>query len=211
MRVLIVANGVRGPHLDVSTAVDLIIAADGGTEHLRGSQIPPHVVVGDLDSIDPSTLIWARSNGAQIVAHPSNKDASDLELAIDLALEHGATYIDIAAALGGREDHALVNVAVACSSHYSTVELWLRGESSVMTPIHTGMARALPIGEGAVISLLAVGGPAVVTARGVRWELDGETLHPTSSRGLSNVAVRSDPVIEVAAGTVLAVCPQHTS
>jgi thiamine pyrophosphokinase len=44
--------------------------------------------------------------------HAPSPDATDLQKAIDFALARGATQIDIAAAGGGRADHALANLSV---------------------------------------------------------------------------------------------------
>ncbi len=64
---------------------DLIMAADGGTQHCKSLGIMPHVIIGDLDSIEIDDLAIYQQAGVKIMQHPSHKDETDLELALSLA------------------------------------------------------------------------------------------------------------------------------
>ena len=62
-----------------------VIAADSGL-HLAGPLgLTVACVVGDLDSADPAAVDAAVAAGATVERHPVDKDATDLELAIDAA------------------------------------------------------------------------------------------------------------------------------
>ncbi len=89
---------------------DLIIAADSGARHLKGSGYLPHVIVGDMDSIDPDTLEFFQTNNVLIQSHPRRKNQTDLELCLAYAKEHGAEQITILGAIGTRMDHSLANI-----------------------------------------------------------------------------------------------------
>lgn len=210
VRALIVANGSKEASLPAEVAgggrPDIVIAADGGIGLLRAAGMTPDLVVGDLDSASAEDIQWARDCGATVLTHPPDKDVSDLELALDLVVDRRCDEVLIWAALGGRVDHSLINVAVACSPRMADVEVWLGDDKTSMTPVHAGRSRRLPVPEGATVSLLAIGGPARVTASGFRWNLVDATLEPTSSRGLSNLAIQGDPTVSVASGIVLALC-----
>ena len=86
LRAIIFANGqyefpyCPEPH-------DLVIAADGGARHCLAHGIQPTVVIGDLDSLRPDELATLETGGAQILTYPARKDHTDLELAIELALQ----------------------------------------------------------------------------------------------------------------------------
>jgi hypothetical protein len=54
--------------------------------------------VGDMDSIPASLLMRYHDAGVETHLHPPRKDATDLELALEMALGQGATRISI---LGG--------------------------------------------------------------------------------------------------------------
>src|SRR5215813_3929399 len=70
---------------DVLPADAYVIAADSGLDHANHLGISVHQVVGDFDSVTPDALEAAEAAGARIDQHPSAKDATDLELALDAA------------------------------------------------------------------------------------------------------------------------------
>ena len=86
---------------------DLRIAADGGynTAEKLGESID--VLVGDLDSITGEI-----PEKVELIKVPAEKDFSDLQLAINVALEKGAGEIVIIGGLSGRLDHTLANLAL---------------------------------------------------------------------------------------------------
>ncbi|MFW2367159.1 MAG: thiamine diphosphokinase, partial [Desulforhopalus sp.] len=93
MKVFIFANGDLGrPHLltPFIDQSDLLIAADGGANHCFQLNITPDILLGDLDSIRPAVLNHYRKTEVAISKYPTEKDATDLEIALDLAQEKGA-------------------------------------------------------------------------------------------------------------------------
>ena len=86
---------------------NLRIAADGGynTAEKLGESID--VLVGDLDSITGEI-----PEKVELIKVPAEKDFSDLQLAINVALEKGADEIVIIGGLSGRLDHTLANLAL---------------------------------------------------------------------------------------------------
>jgi thiamine pyrophosphokinase len=113
-RVVVLAGGDPLPpalDTDVADAIDgaeLTIAADGGIRHAHRAGRDPHVLVGDLDSVTPEDLARARTAGTEVLRHPVDKDATDLELALDVALARTAvgprtaTPVDSAGSDDGR-------------------------------------------------------------------------------------------------------------
>ena len=75
-----------------------------------------------------------------------------------------------------------------------------------MVAIHAGEGVALLGASGAVLTLLAVGGPATgVATSGLRWPLRAETLQPGSTRGVSNEIISGPVRVEITGGALLAV------
>ncbi len=68
----------------------LVVCADGGATHALAAGVHPRVIVGDLDSVEPSVLAHWQGRGVEVVRHPVAKDETDLELAIAWAIDHGA-------------------------------------------------------------------------------------------------------------------------
>ena len=92
---------------------DLIIAVDHGADFFANKECRPHHVVGDMDS---ATLVTkeeiATWKGCTLHKFPAEKDETDTELAISLAIEKNATEIHIYGATGTRIDHVLGNIHI---------------------------------------------------------------------------------------------------
>ncbi|MBQ3064419.1 MAG: thiamine diphosphokinase [Clostridia bacterium] len=110
MRAYIFAGGVIDPANIYCKpgAEDLTIAADSGWHNALALGITPQILLGDFDSIGADSLPEAK----EILQVPAEKDRTDTQLAVDLALSRGAHEMVIVGGLGGRLDHALSNLGV---------------------------------------------------------------------------------------------------
>ena len=182
---------------------DLTIAADGGYDVAVGLGMPVDVVVGDFDSISGDPL----PRHVIVERYPVDKDHTDLELAMELAIREDPTRLVVAAGTGGRHDHELAIAELVCSERWKMIDEidWISERSRA----HVVRRRRLLHGDvGATVSLLAMGGPAGgITTRGLRWEWQGETLHSGSSHGVSNVLKAPVVDIRLEYGCLLVVFP----
>ncbi len=201
---LLVAGDQHG-EAPATGSPDLVIAADGGLEAARRWRLRVDAVVGDLDSASEAALDWAKRDGAVIDSHPVDKDATDLELAMAAALAQ-VEAVHVLLPAGGRLDQAMASLVVLASPRWAALEI-----SATVGEAHVAVVRGLRRlrGEvGEVVSLLAVGGPALVASTtGLLFPLTEEALSPTSGRGTSNVIVAAPPTVEVVEGVLLAIRP----
>ena len=207
---LIIAGGPPPVSLEAIPAPlgddSYVIAADGGLDTAESLGIDVDAVIGDFDSVSPAALERARHRQTDIVEHSRDKDETDLELAIAHAQSRGIRDLMIIGAGGGRVDHEVANVELICSSRWKDLTLTAADERGLLVPIFD--RRTLPVEPGAIVTLMAIGGRADgVRTRGLRWRLDGQTLMPGSTLGVSNVATSAGPTVSVESGTVLAVLP----
>ncbi len=121
MRIIIFANGDL-PNLEKARTLlrpdDFILCADGGTRHALALGLTPNVIVGDMDSL-PANFQTSTFDG-EIVLYPKDKNETDLELAIDHAVSLNPDQILILAALGGRMDQTLANIALLSNLQLAT-------------------------------------------------------------------------------------------
>jgi thiamine pyrophosphokinase len=82
-------------------APDVVIAADDGAREALRLGLEVDVVVGDMDSVPASTLAQVERAGGRVMRHPADKDATDLELALDEALTSQAQRFVVAGGAGG--------------------------------------------------------------------------------------------------------------
>lgn len=210
-RVLIIANG----ELDSGTAqrllttpVDWLVAVDGGANHCRALELVPNLIVGDLDSLAPETLVHFTQAGVPFERHPAHKDETDLELALLGAVRQGAAHIILAGALGGRLDMTLANVLLLTRPQLRQVrvELWEQQRTTWLLRPTGGEVHGQP---GDTLSLIPLQGDAEgLTTEGLAYPLDDETLCFGQARGLSNVFTEPLARIQMRAGVLLAI---HTS
>ena len=88
-RIVIFANGVLTQPDLLQTKLkpdDRIFCADGGTRHALALGLTPETIIGDLDSLEPELVAELETAGVTIQRHPADKDQTDLELALELAV-----------------------------------------------------------------------------------------------------------------------------
>ncbi len=187
-------------------AADLVIAADGGANHCMALGLLPDVVVGDLDSISPPARTKLRSENIEIIQFPTRKDATDLELALDLAIVKGGHQIVIFAGLGGRWDMSFSNVMLAASEKYRDISVSLMTGSSHLHIVHAKRKLTVSGKSGQTISLIPLSQKARgITLSGFEYPLKNETIQFGSSRGISNVLKKKEGSIRLSSGTILCV------
>lgn len=206
-----VAVFAGGPAPSPSAAAALppgarVVAADGGAGHALALGLSIDVAVGDFDSIAPPELAELERAALRIERHPTAKDATDLELALDAAMALRPCRIVVVGGAGGRLDHMLAELLLLGAESYAGPELdALLGP----TTIHVVRRERMLAGRtGELISLLALHGPAVgVVTEGLTYPLNGETLAAGSSRGVSNLFAQTKARISLERGVLLVVRP----
>lgn len=205
--VLIFAGGDRADVADELPRPDLVVAADGGYDGAVSLGIRVDVLVGDMDSIVATDI----PDHVVVERHPTDKDATDLELALDLVKRDDPARVIVVGGAGGRVDHELATAELLCDSRWAGIDEldWIteRGLS------HVVRGRRMIHGDpGQVISLIPVGGDvAGVTTKGLRWDLDSETLPHGTTRGVSNVFRGPVADVRIGSGCLLAVVPYAVS
>ena len=183
-----------------------VVAADGGVDAALALGLEVAVAVGDFDSVTDDGLAAAESAGARVERHPAEKDETDLELALDAALELRADRIVVVGSAGGRLDHLLAGLLQLGAERYAGVEVdaFLGGASAHVVRGERVLAGV----PGELISLLPLHGPATqVVTTGLAYPLRSETLEPGSSRGVSNVFAEPTARIAVGGGVLAAIRP----
>ena len=208
---IIVIGGVR-PDVSLAAALQsedaLVIAADSGAVHAKAAGLVIDIAVGDFDSIPSSLLHDLESAGVEIERHPANKDATDLELAIDVAIRQGADVITIVGGHGGRVDQSFANAFVIASPVYAHVSMHAVLDSALVSVVHGGGGVTFVGDPGDVVTILPLHGDAVgVRTEGLEYPLRGEMLRAGTTRGVSNVLLGQEATVSIEEGTVLVVRP----
>jgi thiamine pyrophosphokinase len=186
---------------------ELVIAADGGALKAEGLGYPPRVVVGDADSLAATEVARLRATGTEILIHPADKDESDTELALNEALDRGATRIVIIGAFGGRRlEHTLANVLLLASERVRGRDICLADGASTLRVMHDSERLDIVGAPTDYVSLLPLTWHVSrVTTVGLRYVLNGETLDQGPARGLSNELTTASATIQIGQGRLAVV------
>lgn len=207
MRFVIFANGTL-PDPDSARGLirpdDYLIAADGGSRHALAMGLIPAVVIGDLDSYDaPAKRAGGSTPGApRIIPFPADKNQTDLELALEYAVQAGFDEIVIIAALGGRLDHTLGNLSLLGDPRFAGA----RVDDGVEEAFFCRGQAEIRGRSGETVSLIPWGGPVSgVRTEALRWPLFDETLYPDKTRGISNEMTGEVARVSIGSGLLLIV------
>jgi thiamine pyrophosphokinase len=206
-RIIIFANGdLPDPHKArvLLHPDDYIICADGGTRHALALGLQPNLIIGDMDSTDKAQLQELKQAGVEIELFPRDKNETDLELAINRAIELEPKQIVIVAALGGRLDQTLGNIALLADVRLATLDIRL--DEGVEEIFFCRNQVQVEGWRGDLVSLIPWGEPVHgIRTQGLKWALNNETLYPDKTRGVSNEMISESASIEIKSGLLLIV------
>ena len=198
--------------VDGGTSVWLKVAKDIGT----GVDSPvPNLICGDLDSADMANVKYFEGLGAKVVATPDQDQTDFTKALVELASLRrqeeegvaGAEAVFAFVEIGGRMDHVMGNIQslflaprlapalppiYLCSSHSLS---WLLPPGQH----HLAVPQPAPLHCG----LLPIDGPAIVSTKGLQWDLTDQELRfgglvSTSnsfSAGCQEVTVDTDSTV----------------
>jgi thiamine pyrophosphokinase len=211
MHIVIFAGGTLRPGKAVDKAIaraERIIAADSGAAASISHGHIPAIVVGDLDSLDATVQQQLRAAGSQFIQAAVEKNETDTELAVQVAIEQGATEIILLGALGGeRFDHTMANVLLLAG--YETPPIRITDGPSTCWLLRGPGQTVITGNTGDLLSLL----PLTSEASGIRTEnlyypLHAKTLYFGKPRGVSNVLTQEQAVVSLDKGMLLII---HTN
>ena len=175
---------------------DLVIAADGGLVHTRALGLQPDIILGDFDSLGYVP------EGAKVF--PVEKDDTDAMLAIRMGLEQGCDRFVLYGSLdGARVDHTVANFQALQFLADRDARGYLVGLKQVATVIKNGSV-TFPETQQGILSVFCMGADAQgVTLRGLKYNLEKETLQAGLPLGVSNHFVGQKAEISVENGSLL--------
>lgn len=209
IRILIITGG----HIDeefLRSLLDkemysLIIAVDRGLLMADRANVQPDYIVGDFDSVPMNLLNEYKTKGIPIETFPRMKDKTDTHIALEMALTHNPSMVDLVGATGSRMDHTISNMDLLllaldqgiCARILDTNnKIYLMRDSFVINRNNQ---------HGDFISLLPFSFRVKgLKLNGFKYPLNGITLTAGSSLGISNELISEEGRVEFDEG-ILAV------
>lgn len=184
----------------------MIIAADHGLQAIDELGVLPDYIVGDFDSVPEELLAKYREAAIPIETFPREKDKTDTQIAIELALSHNATSITLIGATGSRLDHTFANVHLLLLPMQSGVETCMIDGNNKLYLKKTDFQIERKKQYGNYVSLLPFDGQvSKLTLKGFKYPLNGIILKAGSSLGISNEIQEDIASVEFNEGTLLVI------
>jgi thiamine pyrophosphokinase len=166
-----------------------IICADGGLQKALEVGLTPNCYVGDSDSggyLPEGVDHWLL---------PSEKDLTDLEMAVEKAVEAGATQVILCGCTGGRLDHHLANLYLLERLHRRGIHGIIVDEENEITYLAPGTYTLHNRPKYHYFSLLPLDAQLEgVTISGGKYPLNEQNVPRGSTLTVSNEFVDDEPV-----------------
>lgn len=185
---------------------DYIIAVDKGMEFCRRAGILPNEILGDFDSVNPQIKKYFEQQEIPVHVYKPEKDQTDMENAMTLAIKRKSTEIVVLGATGTRMDHVLGSIRnLSLAMHEKIPCVLLDAHNRICMTDHTLTIRKSEQ-YGKYVSLLAFGGPVEkLTLEGFYYPLTDHTMGPESALGISNEITAEEAVIHFTSGTLIVI------
>lgn len=184
---------------------DYVIGVDKGMEFLYHHDIMPDYIVGDFDSVDARVADYYRNETNVPIRefHPV-KDASDTEIAIQLALTLGCEKMVILGATGGRIDHLWANVQSLTVPYHAGIDARILDRQNSIRLIGRETVLKRSEAYGPYFSVFPLGQEVYgFNITGAKYPLKNHRLTPYDSLCVSNQFQEDEVVISFLSGFVI--------
>ena len=184
-----------------------IIAGDKGLEALYQLKIIPNHVVGDFDSVSPEILEFYKKQ-SQIIFHTYHpeKDNTDTDIALKLAISLKSSEITIMGALGRRMDHAIANIHILKDALETNIPCQILDEHNRIYLINKEITLEKNRVYGKYISLIPLTSEVKdLTLTGFKYPLNNYDLPIGTSLGVSNEIVENIAQIKMKKGILIVI------
>lgn len=203
-RVIIVCNGVLYDALiGEITSYDYVIGVDRAAYWLLTHGVTPQLAIGDFDSTNPRELSRIRKSVSDTRVYHPEKDFTDTELAVQVAIERHPSEIVILGGWGTRMDHTLATMSLLEQGLQHNIPMSCRNETNHIQLISRGRTIVKKRGGFTYISLLPYSATITVTLRGLKYQLTRSTIRRGQTVCISNEFLTDIATISVQAGTAL--------
>lgn len=188
----------------VKNSFQNIIAVDKGLEILAKLNILPNYIIGDFDSVNKNILKkYLNKKQVQIYKFESEKDYTDTNLAIKLAIKLKSKEIIILGAIGTRIDHTIANVSMLCETLNKNIDTKIIDEYNKIQIINKKLEIKK---EYRYLSILPLTNKVEgITLKGFKYKLDNYTLEIGSTIGISNEQIETKAAIEIEKGILIVI------
>lgn len=205
MAALIIGNGddIERQCID-NINIEYVICADGGLEKAEKLNLSPNLILGDFDSVDAKVLEHYKKLNIETVTFPSEKDYTDMELAVENAVKKGFKDIVLTGATGSRLDHTLANIQLLEKYYRHGINLEIIDNNNYISIISDNTDVKIKYKKDHFVSLVPVTEKLEgLTLIGFRYPLDNVIVQRGTALLISNEIIQDEGRIILKNGTAL--------
>lgn len=182
--------------------LNLLIAVNGGTKNCYKLGITPDLIMGDVDSLPKKILNFYKKKEVRILSFPVEKDKTDTELAIEMALEFQPKEIYLFCMLGKRIDHMLCNIFIMEKIIRKSIKAIILNNETRMELINKNTRIDGKIGS--IVSFISLSKKSDgISLKGFKYNLINGSLLRSQSMGISNIIKTNNAKIYIKKGLIL--------
>lgn len=204
-KALIVGNGEEADKSIIENLqYDYVICADGGLEKVKNYGIMPDAIIGDFDSVNVSVLKQYEANNIPVEKFPSEKDFTDMELAVEFAVSKGYTSLILTGASGSRIDHTMGNIMLMEKYYNMGVNIAIIDNNNEIKIISDNTDLFIDFREGYYISIIPVDDIIQgLNLEGFKYNLDNVNVQRGSTLCISNQIAAGKGRVTLRKGTAI--------
>lgn len=179
-----------------------LICVDSGGNCLKELGIEPDYLVGDFDSISPDAFEYIKGTKCKIIEYPKDKDFTDTELALELAMRLDSNSIVFLGSTGTRLDHVIGNMGLLRVCAQKGIDAFIKDDNNSI--MMTDKPITLKAEPGTTFSLQAFSETVEnLTVKNARYPLSGYSLKIGDPLTISNRFLDKDVVLEFSSGLLM--------
>lgn len=184
---------------------EYVIGVDRGLEFLYRNQVMPTHIVGDFDSVRTEVVeFYQKETQVLIRKFKPEKDASDTEIALHLAIELGVEKVWIFGGTGSRLDHVMANIQILKIAHDRGIKAYLQDTNNRISLAEKEIKLYKKDVFGDYFSIFPFGGVVGdISIEGAKYPLSHYRLCPNSSMCVSNEMQENEVRIAFPTGTII--------
>ncbi|MBH1941356.1 thiamine diphosphokinase [Mobilitalea sibirica] len=205
---------ITGGHVDeeflkhqvLKTPYTMVIAADHGLIAADQLKLSLDYIVGDFDSVSHTLLKKYQEISTPIKTFPTEKDKTDTQIAIELALMHNPSNIDIVGATGSRMDHVLANIHLLMLPMQLNVSAGMIDSNNKIYLKNKSFTIKRNNQFGNYVSLIPFTDKVTeLTLKGFKYPLNNVTLIAGNSLGISNEIIEEEAFVDFLEGSLIVI------
>ncbi|HSP87552.1 MAG TPA: thiamine diphosphokinase [Ignavibacteriaceae bacterium] len=177
-----------------------LICADGGANKALNLNLIPDFIIGDLDSIEDSTLKYYQDK-SEIIKLKRQND-TDVEKCLKFAIQKKYDEVILLGVTGNRLDHTFCNLGIVIK-FFKKIKLKIIAEESLLIP-YSGKVE-LKTSPGEIISIYGFDKKTKITSTGLKYPLKNSILPFGEKESTSNVSISEKVILHINGGIIFIV------